>query len=285
MIHYLRTLEHHGLVGFPFKIHYMDRPDFEIDTAGRRLGLEVTEAGAQTHQQMMTELEKAPRGSMLEEDKVRRSGERLIGRGFAGDTPERQWTELILKAVQEKTEKLGSYGEYPEYHLLVYDNTGLAALTAWSVTELPDRLAAALERQLDFSRISVLRDRVLMFDVTGNSRVLPVPPSETQPQLLPLTRLGVSEDDVHAFCRRHHIRKLGFFGSAREDRFGPESDVDVLVEFEPDRSMGLIRLAGLELELGELLGRKADLRTRQDLSRYFRDEVVREKTDLAYAAG
>lgn len=94
----------------------------------------------------------------------------------------------------------------------------------------------------------------------------------------------MSEDDLQAFSRRHHIRKLGFFGSVSEvsDRFGPKSNVDVLVEFEPDHRIGLIRLAGVELELSELLGRKVDLRTVPDLSRYFREEVVREKTDLGY---
>jgi hypothetical protein len=124
-----------------------------------------------------------------------------------------------------------------------------------------------------------------MYDVTGTSFVLPLSPSPSLPSLLPLNRLGVTGEDLHAFCRRHRIRKLGFFGSVRDERFGPDSDVDVLVEFEPDVRIGLIRLAGIELELSRLLGRKADLRTVPDLSRYFREEVVREKTDLVYAAG
>lgn len=101
-----------------------------------------------------------------------------------------------------------------------------------------------------------------------------------------MTRLGVAEHDVQAFCARHQIRKLGFFGSVVEtdsDRFGPQSDVDVLVEFEPSARIGLIRLSEIELELSRLLGRKADLRTVPDLSRYFRDEVVHKKTELAYA--
>lgn len=134
-----------------------------------------------------------------------------------------------------------------------------------------------------FSRISVLRDRVLMYDVTASAFLLPVPASPSLPPLFPLTRLDVSEEDLRAFCRRHRIRKLGFFGSVLGERFGPQSDVDVLVEFEPSHRIGLIRLADVELQLSRLLRRKADLRTVPDLSRYFREEVVREKTDLAYA--
>ena len=67
------------------------------------------------------------------------------------------------------------------------------------------------------------------------------------------------------------------------ESFRPESDVDVLVEFEPEHVPGLLTLAGLEIELSELLGRKADVRTAEDLSRYFRDEVV-AKAQLMYAA-
>jgi len=78
------------------------------------------------------------------------------------------------------------------------------------------------------------------------------------------------------FCQRHHIQKLSLFGSVLRDDFTPESDVDFLVAFEPDRIPGLIRLAGMEIELSNLIGRKADLRTAGDLSRYFREEVIAE---------
>jgi predicted nucleotidyltransferase len=88
--------------------------------------------------------------------------------------------------------------------------------------------------------------------------------------------LTISREAIADFCRRNHIRKLALFGSALREDFRPDSDVDILVEFEPEARVGLIRLAGMELELGELLGRKADLRTPQDLSRYFRDEVLRQ---------
>lgn len=87
--------------------------------------------------------------------------------------------------------------------------------------------------------------------------------------------IAVSKDKVAAFCQDHHIRKLALFGSVLREDFRPESDVDVLVEFEPGHVPGLIRLVSMGFELEELLGgRKVDLRTPEDLSRYFRDEVV-----------
>jgi predicted nucleotidyltransferase len=86
--------------------------------------------------------------------------------------------------------------------------------------------------------------------------------------------IKLPKEKIAAFCRTNHIAKLSVFGSALRDDFGPASDVDFLVEFEPGHLPGLIRLAGMERELSAIIGRKADLRTPQDLSRYFRDEVV-----------
>ena len=88
-------------------------------------------------------------------------------------------------------------------------------------------------------------------------------------------RLSVAHDEIVAFCRGHHIRRLSFFGSVLGDDFRDDSDVDVLVEFEPGHRVGLIGLARIERELSQILGRKADVRTPGDLSRYFREEVVR----------
>ena len=79
-----------------------------------------------------------------------------------------------------------------------------------------------------------------------------------------------------ALCRRYRIRRLSLFGSTLKGTNRPDSDVDLLVEFEPDAKPGLLTMAEIEIELSPLLGgRKVDLRTAQDLSRYFRDEVVR----------
>jgi hypothetical protein len=96
-------------------------------------------------------------------------------------------------------------------------------------------------------------------------------------------QVAVDRTRLAEFCRRHHIRKLSFFGSVLGESFGPDRDVDVLVEFEQEHVPGLLTLAGLEIELSGLLGRKADVRTAEDLSRYFRDEVV-AKAQLMYAA-
>jgi hypothetical protein len=77
---------------------------------------------------------------------------------------------------------------------------------------------------------------------------------------------------------------MSLFGSALREDFGPESDVDILVEFEPGQSVGLIRLAGMEIELSDIFGRKVDLRTPGDLSRYFRQEIL-DSAEVQYAEG
>ncbi len=90
-----------------------------------------------------------------------------------------------------------------------------------------------------------------------------------------MARITADPELIAAFCRRHHIRRLSFFGSVLRDDFCPDSDVDVLVEFEPGKGPGFFHLAAMEEELSPLLGgRKVDLRTPQELSRYFRDQVV-----------
>lgn len=97
--------------------------------------------------------------------------------------------------------------------------------------------------------------------------------------------LKIRREEIADFCRRNHISKLSFFGSVLRDDFRPTSDVDVLVEFEPEHVPGLFRLARMERELSALLGnRKVDLRTPQDLSRYFRDEVI-ATAEVQYAEG
>lgn len=87
--------------------------------------------------------------------------------------------------------------------------------------------------------------------------------------------IQVSKEELAAFCRHHHIRKLSLFGSVLRDDFTPESDIDFLVEFEPEHVPGLITLAGMERELSAIIGgRKADMNTLDCLSPYFRDEVA-----------
>lgn len=96
--------------------------------------------------------------------------------------------------------------------------------------------------------------------------------------------LTIDREQIAAFCRRHQIRKLALFGSVLREDFRSDSDVDVLVEFEPDRLPTLFDMVDMENELTELLGRKADLRTAEDLSRYFRRRVL-ETAEVQYLAG
>jgi predicted nucleotidyltransferase len=90
-----------------------------------------------------------------------------------------------------------------------------------------------------------------------------------------IMQIELPQAALRQFCQRHHIKKLSVFGSVLRPDFSAESDVDFLVEFQADHIPGLIRLAGLELELSNLIHREVDLRTPNDLSRYFRDDVLR----------
>ena len=93
--------------------------------------------------------------------------------------------------------------------------------------------------------------------------------------------LHIPSEIVHDFCRRHHIRKLSVFGSALRPDFRPDSDVDVLVEFEPGHTPGLA-FFDMEAELSDLIGRKVDLNTPGFLSRFFRDRVILD-AEVQYA--
>ncbi len=91
-----------------------------------------------------------------------------------------------------------------------------------------------------------------------------------------VAHIEVPEAEISSLCRRHGIRKLALFGSVLTNRFSDSSDVDVLVEFRPQERVGYFRLAEIETELSQLLhGRKVDVRTPMDLSRHFREDVVR----------
>lgn len=93
----------------------------------------------------------------------------------------------------------------------------------------------------------------------------------------PVLPIDISQAKIAEFCQRHHIQKLSLFGSVLRDDFRPDSDVDVLVEFEPGKTPGYFKLVSMEMELSEMLkGRKIDLRTPNELSIYFRDRVMAE---------
>jgi len=99
-----------------------------------------------------------------------------------------------------------------------------------------------------------------------------------------ITPLLTDQTQLRALCRRHHIRSLRLFGSTLEGTAGPQSDIDLLVEFEPGRKPGYVRLAEIEMEIAAMLGgRRVDLRTEGELSRHFRNGVIAESR-LEYTA-
>lgn len=91
------------------------------------------------------------------------------------------------------------------------------------------------------------------------------------------SQIDIAKAPIGEFCRLHGIQRLSLFGSVLTESFGPESDVDVLVEFKPGTRIGMIGLAGLELELSKIIGRKVDLNTPGFISRYFRERVFSER--------
>jgi len=96
--------------------------------------------------------------------------------------------------------------------------------------------------------------------------------------------IQIDQNSLRAFCRSNHIGKLSLFGSVLRNDFGPQSDIDILVEFELGHTPGFLTMARMERELSQLFGgRRVDLRTPQDLSRYFRQDVL-AKAQVQYAA-
>jgi len=90
-----------------------------------------------------------------------------------------------------------------------------------------------------------------------------------------ITELKIASEQLTDFCKRNGIRKLSLYGSALRKTMRPDSDIDLLVEFYDDRLPGFFSLCRMENELSDLFCRTVDLRTPQELSRYFRDEVLR----------
>ena len=99
-----------------------------------------------------------------------------------------------------------------------------------------------------------------------------------------MLKIEVPQASIDAFCKRHGVKKLAFFGSVLRDDFDPgKSDVDVLVEFDPGKKVGYLGLGMMEVELSRIIGMRVDLRTPSELSRYFRDEVI-ATAEVRYAA-
>ena len=99
-----------------------------------------------------------------------------------------------------------------------------------------------------------------------------------------MAQITIDQERITAFCQAHHIRRLALFGSVLRPDFGPSSDIDVLVEFDPAHIPGLFGIARMERELSAVLGYKVDLRTAEDLSRYFRQDVL-DQAEVQHAEG
>lgn len=98
---------------------------------------------------------------------------------------------------------------------------------------------------------------------------------------LGIPRIQIPKSWIEKFCKAHHIVKMALFGSVLTDHFSDTSDVDVLVEFDPKHVPGLFGIVGMKEELSKNLGREVDLRTPEDISKLFRDEVI-EQSYLLY---
>lgn len=214
------------------------------------------------------------------------------------------WATILFSSFHRKARSLVE-GRFQIDHLVLYDLTGLGLLV--TLRAGGDLLRKQIEAWYDqeepshrFGRISVLRDLNLLLDVTGSGRLL----AGTSPFFrLPVVHAEDEEDlrrrlrEVDRYCRDHSIKHLKLFGSVlgdRDDRtesepspesdshplFDSDSDLDLLVEFEPGTTVTLLDMARMERELGELIGIPVDLRTAGDLSRYFRQEVLERAVEL-----
>jgi len=293
MVRYLRFLAGEDLLPLPVSLRKSleDPPDFVLEWPdGNKETVEITEGSTQDFQKKLTETSRLEDRVVLPVDI---------------NTPEKEaiqlWTEILFSAFLKKARALMD-GHFSLDHLLIYDLTGLGLL-------LPlQRGTPLLKQKLQewhtkvnpanrFRRVSVLRDAALLFDAGGSAQIL-----DKESPYHQIWRIYARDEedlrkrlrDLDRYCRENSIRHLKLFGSILKDRmtdflddsdldpdlFREDSDVDLLVEFEPGTRVTLLDMARMERELGELIGFKVDLRTAGDLSRYFRREVLQEAVEL-----
>ena len=286
ILRYLRFLAGEDLLPLPVTLRKtpenQDPPDFVLEWPdGRKETFELTDGSTEEYQRRLATASRAEDELVLPVDI---------------NTPEKDaaqlWAEILFSAFLKKAEALMD-GRFDLDHLLIYDLTGLGLLLPleqgapilkqkvqeWHAEEVP------VHR---FGRISILRDLALLLDLEGKGRVLR---RESPYFQLPVIRAHDEEDlrrrlrEIDRYCRQNSIRHLKAFGSILGDRddLREDSDLDLLVEFEPGTRVTLLDMARMERELGELIGFKVDLRTAGDLSRYFRREVLQEAVELRAA--
>lgn len=296
ILRYLRFVAGEDLLPLPVTMSKPpeghDPPDFVLEWPdGRQETFELTDGSTQEYQRKLAAASRAEGGLVLPVDI---------------NTPEKEaaqlWADILFSAFLQKAEGLRS-GRFDLDHLLIYDLTGLGLLLPlergkpilkqkveeWYAREAPEHR---------FGRISILRDSALLLDLEGEGRILR---RESPRFQLAVIRAHDEEDlkrrlrEIDRYCRENSIRHLKTFGSIRggdrialdEDSIAlrEDSDLDLLVEFEPGTRITLLDMARMERELGELTGFKVDLRTEGDLSRYFRHEVLQEAVELRAAQG
>lgn len=288
MLRYLRFLAGEDLLPLPVTLKRtlkgQDPPDFVLEWPdGPQERFELTDGSTEEYQRSLAAASRAEGHLVLPVDI---------------NTPEKEaaqlWAEILFKAFLKQAEVLRD-GRFDLDHLLIYDLTGLGLL-------LPlERGAPILRRKVQewhaeeapvhrFRRVSILRDLALLLDLEGEARILRRKSPYFQ---LPVIHAHDEEDlrrrlrEIDRYCRENSIRRLKAFGSILGDRddLREDSDLDLLVEFEPGTRVTLLDMARMERELGELIGFKVDLRTAGDLSRYFRHEVLQEAVELRAARG
>jgi len=289
MLRYLRFVAAEDLLPLPVTLRKppegQDPPDFVLEWPDKRQEkFELTDGSTQEYQKRLTAASRNEDHLVLPVDI---------------NMPEKEaaqlWAEILFSAFREKAEGLRD-GRFSLDHLLIYDLTGLGLLVPL------ERGGAVLRPQIRewhareapvhrFGRVSILRDLALLLDLEGKGRILR---QESPYFQLAVIRAHDEEDlkrrlrEIDRYCRENSIRHLKTFGSIRGgDRtdLREDSDLDLLVEFEPGTRVTLLDMARMERELSELIGFKVDLRTAADLSRYFRHEVLQKAVELRAAQG
>ncbi len=283
MLRYLRFVAGEDLLPLPVTLRKTperhDSPDFVLEwPGGKQETFELTDGSTQEYQRRLAAASRSKDHLTLPVDI---------------NTPEKEaaqrWAEILFSAFLQKAEMLRR-GRFDLDHLLIYDLTGLglllpleqgAPLLRQKVQEWHAREAPAKR----FGRISILRDRALFLDLEDEGRILR---RESPYFQLSVIRAHDEDDlrrrlrEIDRYCRQNSIRHIKLFGSVLGDRgedFRENSDLDLLVEFEPGARITLLDMARMERELGQLIGFKVDLRTASDLSRYFRQEVLQEAVE------
>ena len=289
MVRYLRFVAGEGLLPLPVTLSKppegQDPPDFVLEWPDWEAG--DLRADGRIHTEVPDAAQRGEQGRGSPGLACRHQHPREGSGSTMGGDP--------LLAFLQKAEGLRR-GRFDLDHLIIYDLTGLGLL-------LPLERGAPILRQKvrewharegpqhRFKRISILRDLALLLDLEGEGKILR---QESPYFQLPVIRAHDEEDlerrlrEIDRYCRQNFIRHLRAFGSILGDRIDDvreDSDLDLLVEFEPGTRVTLLDMARMERELGELIGFKVDLRTAGDLSRYFRQEVLREAVELRAARG